>query len=483
MNILLDFFASFLQRRYQPIKRLSQFLLICMIFFTGYVEAAYRQVYSTTTNGGLSWTGNALGLAKATNQNQPGTNGSIGAFTTLDTSLKVGNYPFGTTLNYTLNSAAAVLDIPAGSTILHAELIWAGSYGYNSSIPSNNMISIQFITPDNVSHTIAPKSNTAQSVQFSGNQGGGYVRSADVTSLVTGGGTYAAAAVPASVTASQNLNNCAGWTLAVAYQNPNMLTSNLNLYVSCELAGAAAVQVSNFQAPTAGTITSRLFVMGLEGDPQSTGDQLLVGSTSSLNSSNAVSGTNNPINNFFCSQINTLLPLTTNPDGKLVASGSSQLDQRGTFGTLNSDAGTATIVSGARQGYDITSVDISNRISYGQTALFVRGVTSGETYAIGGLGIQIQVSAPIINAQLTADRTTVSSLNDLITYTATFTNTSDVAASSVTFTNNLPAGLTFVPGTFTIDGNSFATSNLQNIPIGNINVGATRTVSFQAQVT
>ena len=54
--------------------------------------------------------------------------GAIGAFATTNTALQVPTFPAGTTLNYTQNSSTAILNIPAGSTILYAELIWGGNY-------------------------------------------------------------------------------------------------------------------------------------------------------------------------------------------------------------------------------------------------------------------------------------------------------------------------------------------------------------------
>lgn len=61
----------------------------------------FIQRYSDVKKGGITFCGNTLGLSKATNQNAPGTQGSIGAFTSLDNSLQVGTFPAGWTLDYT----------------------------------------------------------------------------------------------------------------------------------------------------------------------------------------------------------------------------------------------------------------------------------------------------------------------------------------------------------------------------------------------
>ena len=83
----------------------------------------FIQRYSDVKKGGIVFTGNTLGLSKAPNQNAPGLEGSIGAFTSLDNSLQVGAFPAGTTLDYTKNGSRAILNIPTGSSVLYAELI------------------------------------------------------------------------------------------------------------------------------------------------------------------------------------------------------------------------------------------------------------------------------------------------------------------------------------------------------------------------
>ena len=80
---------------------------------------------------------------------------------------------------------------------------------------------------------------------------------------------------------------------------------------------------------------------------------------------NQLKGPNNPQNNFFASQINR-------DDGTL--------DTSGTFGTRNANAVTATNISGGRQGWDITNVDVSAQLRNGQTQAFAQGTTSGDTY-------------------------------------------------------------------------------------------------------
>src|SRR5580704_850334 len=57
------------------------------------VAQSFQLRYTTTTSGAVTFTGNTLGLAKLSGQNQPGALDSIGGFITLNTSSQLGNYP------------------------------------------------------------------------------------------------------------------------------------------------------------------------------------------------------------------------------------------------------------------------------------------------------------------------------------------------------------------------------------------------------
>lgn len=467
------------------------FVFACLVLFTGSVSGIYDTVYSVNTNGGITFTGNTIGLNKVANQNNPGTSGSIGAFITTDLSSKVNLYPFGTTLNWSKNSSTAELDLPPGSTVLHAELVWSGSYGFDPAVTNNNNLSpiyttntpIYLTTPAAGPISIVPTRAKSRSQSSST---GFYVRSADVTTHVANGGsgTYIVGGVPGTAIASENNLNCCGWTLCVAYANPNMFSSNLALFVGCEASGAAPAYLSGFYAPDTGTVSARLFVSALEGDAQFTGDELLVNETTPLTSpADRISGTNNPPTNFFSSQINTLLPLTTDVlTGKLIATGSSLLDTRGSFGTQNSNAATATSISGARHGYDITSIDISNKIHNSQQQLYTQGKTTNDVYTINALGLQIQVKSPYISSIKQAS-STEATVGDSIIFTITFENIGETLAQNLTFTDILPVGMTLKPGTFFVNSVAVSSPDLvSGVPLGDLAVGATTTVVFSVDV-
>jgi len=173
----------------------------CGVFFIFFLlvwvrEAAaqnYLLRYGNTAAGAVTFTGNTLGLAKQTGQNQPGIYDSIGTFITLNTNSQVGTYPRGTTLNWTNNSSAAVLRIPTNSTILYAELIWGGSAQIAASITAaGNVLNyvnmpVQFILPNGSTNSVTPDPATASFVT-NGTSAIFYVRSANVTALVQAAG-------------------------------------------------------------------------------------------------------------------------------------------------------------------------------------------------------------------------------------------------------------------------------------------------------
>lgn len=449
-----------------------QYLIVCITIislnFPAPLRAAYVKRYSTIANGGMTYTGNTLGLDKSNNANSPGTSGSIGAFITTNTALKVGTYPAGTTLNWTLNSSAATLRLPTGSTVLYAELIWGGSYKYGTQDVSaflNNAVSL---TGPAGSASISPSPSTAA---VTGSGENYYVRSADVTTQVKAGGagTYTVAGVPATVTATENNANAAGWTLAVIYANPSLPARNMTIFVGAELTNSSVSttsSVSGFCTPGSGTINARLMVSAIEGDASVTGDQMQFGPT--VGTLSAISGPNNPVSNFFASQINK-------DDGTL--------DTAGTFGTRNHPTGGSS--SGARQGWDISNIDVSSKMQSNQNTAYARGSTTGDRYTLSSIGLQINVGAPIFPTAVMSVDKAQTYIGDTLTYTANLDNTVGSAdALNVIFTDTHPAGTSFVAGSFTING-VFQTAAVpaNGINLGTLAAGAKVTVTYKVLVT
>lgn len=438
---------------------------------------AFIQRYSTIRKGGISFTGNTLGLSKRTNLNQSGTLGSIGAFISLDNSLQVNTFPTGTTLNYLLNGSAANLNLPAGSTVLYAELVWGGLYkSSNNDISSIIDNTVNFSTPSG-NFAIVNDVLTRQNfdITVSGTNIGFYVRTANVTSIVQASmnGTYSLSAVPALIEAIDNRTNetnHAGWTLAVVYANDNLSFKSLTLWAGGVIVspntGVTNITLTGFKTPTVVTPAGKLFVSAQEGDAVLTGDQMLFGQNE-LTLTN-LSGPNNPTTNFFCSQINDENGL---------------IDTTGTFGTRNANSFTGTNTTACRQGYDITAIDLTGKLVSGQTNAYVRFTTNGDLYAPNCLGLQIENGVNPNLVVVKSNDKTIAEKGETITYTSIVTNSGDLPLFNTIFTDEIPDGSTFVDGSVYIDGINHPTYNPQTgFSIGNIIPNQSIIVTFQVTV-
>ena len=429
--------------------------------------------YSDVKKGGIVFTGNTLGLSKATNQNAPGTLGSIGAFTSLNNALQVGTFPAGTTLDYTQNGSRAVLSLPAGSTVLYAELVWGGLFRSsvnNISAVTNN--SITFTTPLGT-FTVAPDPATSQNFNIPANDitVGFYVRSANVTALVQAalGGTYSVQGVPALIETLDNRTadtNHAGWTLAVAYENAGLPLRNMTVWsggaVVSPNTGSTTITVSDFLTPDALPITGKIFVSAQEGDAVLTGDQMLFGQ--SIPTLTLLSGANNPVDNFFASQINNE---------------SGTLDTSGTFGTRNANAAAGTNTTACRQGWDITAVDVSDKLAAGQSSAVIRFTSDGDLYVPNALALQIDSKGANLLITKSADKA-FADVGEEITYTLAIQNTGTVDALNTVVNDMLPPETTLVANSVTVDGVPYAGALPVVIPT--IAPSQTVTVSFGVTV-
>ena len=456
--------------------RISSFAIVCLcLLHAAPACAAYVQRYSIINNGAITFTGNTIGLNKASGANAPGTSGAIGTFIAAGATTQDGTYPVGTTANWAQNASRAVLTIPAGSVVLYAELIWSGSYSYGGeSVLASLGTNVTFTTPVGV-NSVPPSTATAQTLGVAGTgKNAGtcatipcyYVRSANVTALVqaAGAGTYTVGGIPATQGNSEDNANAGGWTLAVAYQNSSLPSRNLTIFVGAEVAGSTAATVSGFCTPPTGPRSGRLAVSALEGDPGFAGDAMNFGPTAGTMS--VISGPNNPAGNFFASQINNDV---------------GALDTSGTFGMSNSIPGGAT--SGARQGYDITNVDVSATLLNNQTTAAAQGSTTQDQYMINALGLQINVGAPSFLITSKAVDKTVTFVGDILTYSVRMDNTGGTAdATNVVFTDAPPAGTSFIAGSATVDGLANAGDPNAGINIGTVAAGTSRTVTFKVTV-
>ncbi|WP_050606692.1 Ig-like domain-containing protein [Clostridium niameyense] len=438
---------------------------------------SFNNIFSTTTTGAIVFTGNTLGLSKAPNSQNAGTSDSIGAFISTNSKINIPTYPYppGTTLAYFSNSSSAVLNIPDESTILYAQLIWGGTYKVSGEDYTNYLKNPIDLTIPNSSSDIIKIYPEIQDSSFNYNDTYLYSNSANITNYVTEAlsGTYTVGNV-VGTTSPTNNNNCCGWTLAVVYKNSTLPYRNLNLFVGGEFidsTSSSSISISGFTTPSTGPTHGRILVSALEGDANISGDQVLFGPDA--DNLNALSGTNNPVNNFFGSQINNSKGL---------------MDILGTFGSQNqivattgSDVGTNII--GGRQGLDITNIDITSALTPSQTSATVKFVTTDDTYLPNAIGTQIDINAPVFTITKSSTEDFVIPNDTVFPYSITINNTGSIPANNCLLKDTLPQGLNFVPNSLTVDSKA-STENIEDgVKLGTIAPGTTIKITFNVTAT
>lgn len=409
--------------------------------------AAQELRFTTTAPGGVTGTGNTLGLSKSLNTNGPGLEDSIGTFLSLGNGVDnvpenaANPWPPGTTNDWTMNGSSAVLGLPIESEVLYAEVLWGGSYLYLPEDVSASLGSSITLSAGGASVQVAPDPATALTTSETAASGfdvNYYLRSADVTAFVQAAGadTYSVSGVPATQTTTINSLNAAGWTLVVVYRDEGAPTRNLSVFVGGSFVDEDSEQdylVSGFCAPPAGVVEGNVVVSAIEGDADLAGDQLLIAPTAG-GPFVGLSAPNNPADNFFCSQLNDA---------------SGQLDPLGSFGDVNHDAAAGVNVVGGRQGWDVTTVPLTSeagQLENGQTSAVVRTITTGDSFMPILAAFAIDVNAP----EFTGGASSIAvlpaevALGDTFTVTATLENSGDVTAQGIDFAMPLAPGVSLV---------------------------------------
>jgi hypothetical protein len=362
----------------------------------GLDATAQVERFRTSVRGGLAITGNTLGLSKAANQNGPGLSDGIGTFTSVDPGLvddQPPNLPnpwfAGTTPSYAANSSRSHLQLPPGAYVLHAELVWGGSHRYGSEDVGAVLDQPVLLTAESAAAAnVTPDPATAVTLDESGTAAYRYyVRSANVTTFVRaqGAGAYTVSGVPGTQDTAVNVLQAAGWALLVAYADALAPLRTLAIAVDGRIVDTDRAADTSFRVstPPAGAVEGRVFLAALEGDASRTGDRALV-ATEDGGAFVAISGPNNPADNFFASQIN---------DGVGV------LDATGTFGDRNHDALAGSNVGGGRQGWDVTGIPLAQargEVANGQADASVRVETTGDEVVLAAVGFEVTADPNLI---------------------------------------------------------------------------------------
>ena len=159
----------------------------------------------------------------------------------------------------TLDSSAATVTLPAGSTVLWAGLYWSGQ---SSSV---NRGKVQFKAPGAGSYT--QLTADAPDLLTSTTQTARYRAFRDVTTQVAaaGAGTYWVG----DVQSTTGTDRFAGWALFVAYRDSAQPVRRLNVYDGLGTVDSThtfQTTIAPFHTPATGTVTTKAGLLTFEGD-------------------------------------------------------------------------------------------------------------------------------------------------------------------------------------------------------------------------
>ncbi len=344
--------------------------------------------------------------------------------------------------------STAVLTLPPGSTVTHAYLYWAGEVGgdQGTQVATPDTI-VTFDRPDGAGGTVFTVDVTAGTTYTRAvltnsdlnNPYDFYQQSvADVSAIVNvqGSGAYRVSGFDLwDVFAEDQEVSFAGWSLVVFYENPSDPPRNLTLfdgftYVD-DVTGSATATLTGFLVPNSG-FDAKLGVISYEGDAFFDGDRLLFGQGALDFNLDALSNGLNPVNNFFNST-RTHLGAADN-----------------TAGDLPQLAGTADTMAGLD--YDV--VDITSRVSAGQSSANIEATTTRDVYFLGAFVTSISTFEPNLSTStkdVVDDDGPPLIEGDELVYTINVVNNGNDNAINTVLTDALPVGVTYVPGSLLIE--------------------------------
>ena len=319
----------------------------------------------------------------------------------------------------TFDSSTATLSLPATAQVRFAGLYWGADTSAGGTGAAAADASLRGSVKLKVPGASAYTTYTSDRLDDIGTIYQGF---RDVTSLVqaAGSGTYAIA----DVQAGTGTNRYAGWSLVVAYADTTDIARNLTVFDGLQAVSAAGqnsltVPVTGFATPPAGPVNTRMAVVAYEGDFGLTPDAFSLNGT-------AVSDVGNAANNFFNASM-------TNLGTRFSAKVPDYVNQLG---------------------YDSDIVN-TNLLGNSATSATITLTTSNDTYYPGVVAFATQLYAPIFDqtlAKTAVDLTQpgVFAPGDVVEYTISATNTGNDDSDPTAFSDAIPTGTTFLPGSLRI---------------------------------
>lgn len=304
-------------------------------------------------------------------------------------------------------NTAAVSGIPAGATMLAAYLYWGGS---GSTVDANVTLNGNAIAASRTFTTTFVNAGT-NFPYF-----GGF---ADVTALVGGNGNFTFGALTVNTGAPHCGSSAvvAGWGLVVIYQLASEDLRAINVFDGLQFFRGSSLTLTpdGFRVPTS-PINGRMAIVAWEGDPQNS----------------------TPLNGF-----SEQLTFNGNPlDDGINVAGSNPLLQP-YDGTVNS-IGVST-----SYGVDVDTFTVSPFLSPGQTNATTVFSAGGDLVLLTAQVVSVTTDR-VVDLSLTKTHAGNFTVGSNGSYTLSVSNAAGVAldpeVNTITITDTLPAGLTYVSG-------------------------------------
>lgn len=334
-------------------------LVLALLALPG--QAQYNVKYATQTRGDIVLNGNIwvrpVDGTAVDNNNQPSAKVDIDTDLTTD------------------NSISSVLRIPAGATVLSAQLYWESRIATVNTGPKSIKISTDGTAAGY--QTVTTSDVTSLNTGSNGNI---YAARADVTNIIKNIAVFPATILAGGaqvetfpIITGDTTGSYAGWGLAVAYQSAGDPIRQLRIFDGFSSVGNGGVvntTVSGFRTPDAGAFTVKFGVIAFEGDRGITGDQFLVSKDST--NYTALFDDQNPANNFFNS--------TIGQDGVSFTAADLNPDLRSP-----SPAPAGTTNNNNSIGLDVDRIALSGPGTFfdnNQTSLALRFTSTGDVYQV-----------------------------------------------------------------------------------------------------
>jgi len=316
----------------------------------------------------------------------------------------------------------AVLGLPPAAAVSHAFLYWSAELDAPGSDP--------IITLDRTGVFTSEIDGSLNCSTIAVDIFNAYQCSADVTGLVQehGPGSYSVSGVDTANLANVNKeSHFAGWWLVVLYQDPGDPLRNLAVFDGLDTVNMGMsldILLDGFLVPNGG-IEGKLGVVAFEGDTSLQGDQLFFGDNQPL--TNPL----NPANNFF----------------------NNTRSRFGNAVSVTGDLPQQTGEQNSMSGIDLDIVNITSKLTAGQTQATVTASTVGDGYLLAGFITSVADFRPDFTTSIKSAVDVNGGallVGDEIEYTIVVENTGSDLAIDVVLSDPLPVGATYVPGSLEI---------------------------------